>query len=239
MDLVHPCSCAPCLGWECASAQLCGQPRGRWRSPRTNLPGCSPAPDTWSVALAPCGAPSIPSCRCWHPGGRAVSPPACCRSALGASAGFYLPSLSRFPALFCGQGSLLLLCSSVLSPHFIPGDEGCSSGSCSVPPLRFAGICGQQCWSRQRALLCTDRQMCCVHPEPSQGNMESRCWTGTCWRSAGPSLPPVPLWSGLESGALQGSGELGAALAALAERNVCLCGVRSVEKQPGVTLHRS
>lgn len=166
-------------------------------------------------------------------------PPACCRSVLGASAGFYLLRLSCFPALFCGQGSLLLLCSSILSPHFIPGDEGCSSGSCSVPPLRFAGICGQQCWSRQKALLWTDRQMCCVHPEPSQGNMESRCWTGTCWRSAGPSLPPVPLWSGLESGALQGSGELGAALAALAERNVCLCGVRSVEKQPGVTLHRS
>lgn len=124
-------------------------------------------------------ASSIPSCRCWHPGGRAVSPPACCRNALGASAGFYLLRLSCFPALFCGQGSLLLLCSSVLSPHFVPGDEECSSGSCSVPPPRFPGICGQQCWSRQKALLCTDRQtdvLCAPGALPGEHGKQMLDW---------------------------------------------------------------
>lgn len=192
MDLVHPCSCAPCLGWECASAQLCGQPRGGWRSPRTNLPGCSPAPDTWSVALAPCGAspgpssPVHPQLQVLAPRWEGCVPPACCRNALGASAGFYLLGLSCFPALFCGQGSLLLLCSSVLSPHFVPGDEGCSSGSCSVPPPRFPGICGQQCWSRQKALLCTDRQtdvLCAPGAQPGEHGKQMLDWDllEKCW----------------------------------------------------------
>lgn len=126
-----------------------------------------------------------------------VCPWLCFRS-VGISAA---PRVSGFIFGNCGGHSLRYRemlglcfgqCGTKVSLTHIPLSQGMRAvpGSCPVPP-RFAGIPGQQCWSRQGPAVCrqTDRQtrVCCAHLEHRQGNMESRCWIGTCWRSAAPA----------------------------------------------------
>lgn len=131
----------------------------------------------------------------------------------------------------------------IVQPCFVPRDEVCFLGSCFL-------LCSTEfCWGHWSAAsegtkACavwrqTDRQMCMLCTwSPAQGNMESRCWTGDLLD--GPSLPPVPLWSGLDRAGVsncRGSGEFSTALAGLAERRVCsLCTLCSGKTHLGVTL---
>lgn len=124
-SLVHLCFVPP---WPCSVAT---PGSGGGALP----PSCQDAvlPQTpQNVQLAPRGALASPgpSMLSWK--GRVC--PACCRNALGGSAGFYLSGLSCFPAPLDGQGTLLLC--FVTSPG--SGEEGCSSGSCFVPPSQVS-----------------------------------------------------------------------------------------------------
>lgn len=147
--------------------------------------------------------------------------------------------LSCSPAPFWGRvpSWSLQLC-SVTPPPVIPGDEGCSWGAALCPP-GLLGSLGSSAGA-DRALLCADRQTdrheCAVRTwSTARGTWKADVGSGPAGGAPLP-LPPVPLRPGLESGARQGSGELSAALA---ERNVCSCGLCRAQNQPQGTLHGS
>lgn len=84
----------------------------------------------------------------------------------------------------------------------------------STPPS-FAGVTGQQCWRRQMACAVwrqTGRCVCYALGALPRGTQKADVGLVTCWVSCGPSLPPVPLWSGFDRAGVSNSVEFSTAL---------------------------
>ncbi|XP_053816768.1 uncharacterized protein LOC128797878 isoform X1 [Vidua chalybeata] len=134
---------ASCLGRGCARPSS-GHARVRWRSPPTNPRGAALAPTAPSVPLAPVEprlarppwSPGLPGPSL--PGGRVVS-----RWVVPVGVELW--------------GSLLLT-AALLSPHLSRGTRAVFLRELLRAASQVCWICGQRCWSRQRALLCADRQ---------------------------------------------------------------------------------
>lgn len=209
----------------CGSVQAVLQPN--------NLPRCSPAPGIlrW-VALSPCCQLVCPGSTspvhadvCCHPGGRVLTTlPALLglgvaemllwgKDALYGPASFCLVRLSCFPAWLYGWGlqlrhSRLLFCSLPLSRGMRCVSWG--AAFCFAPPS-FAGVTVQQGWRRQMPCALWRQTGRCVHyglGALPRGTCKADVGVVSCWRSCGPSLPPVCLWSGVDRAGVRKSVEV-------------------------------